>query len=277
MKLSSLARQRLRGNRCEAVTAECAVLCARLALAITELALFALCGAPGIGDAPAGQTSYAAVLFAVLIADWLLISPLLIGRAVIYWDIVQSRPTSASRIMSGFSVYKKALLWRLGRFVRRFFWSTVCYAPTVFLLGYIPLLRRAPETGINNALLLVLTAAQLVFPFAGLLMCESMMLRYLPAECLIAASNGSVPMHRLFSKSRKMMRGNVGALMWVSFSFAGWGLLSALIAPAIYSVPVYRTSRIIALRRCMAESETGSKKRKTKRGKKEIAVSQGAQ
>jgi len=252
-----LARKRLKGHWGTVISVEAIVACIRIFILIIEIALLSLL------KFHENQTEYMLIIATFLVVDWLIVSPLLLGRTIVYWDIISMRTVKATRVFYGFKLYAKAVMWRAGRFVRRLGWSIISYAPAVILFGIAPVLRVAPVTPRTDALMLMVTIGRVVLPVMGFVVCEIQMTRYAPADCLLAAGNGRVAVQRLFKRSRKMMRGHAGAVAWQWIGFGGLWLGSLLIVPLAYTVPIYRVSRLNLVRKCVvsAPSEVINEKR----------------
>ena len=255
-----LARKRLKGNWGTVISVEAIVACAR----ILTLILGTL---PSVWFENSGdQLEYMLIVALLLVVDWLIVSPLLLGRTMVYWDIISVRTVKVGRIFYGFRLYTKAIMWRVGRFVRRLLWSIIAYAPAVILFGIAPVLRNAPVTPRTDALMLMVTIGRIVLPVVGFVVCEIQMTRYAPADCLLAAGDGRVGAGKLFKRSRRMMRGHVGAASWQWIGFGGLWLASLLIVPLVYTIPVYRTARMNLIRKCIVSAPSSSTPQKRQKG-----------
>ena len=280
MRPAQRARQRLKGRWFVAVTVQCTRLGAGLAVLAAELFALRLLnlGTDRAVVASAlwqGGWLYGMVLLGMLLLDWLLVSPILAGQAAFYRRVAEanaetgeqeeksgesggSRSSSPSRRKSAsadpsyavvFSFFRggygRALRWRLGLFLRRLGWGTLCYAPAALIAGYAELVRRGgARTPLADMTMLLCTVFGLAALAGGFVVLEMLMLRYLPARYLLDDPEEKRP----FRHARHIMKGRLGETIWLYLGFAGWLVSCVLLFPYFYAAPLFETTRALAVR-----------------------------
>lgn len=253
MRPAKKARERLQGNWGTAAGVQCVSLASRLLLLLLELFALRLLGLGAERVVPvsalwSGGWAYGAVLAGALLLDWLLISPLLLGRTAYYWKLTGGENAAFSTVFCFFRRgYGLALRWRLSRFLRRVLWGALCYAPAALLSGYASLVRRTgAQSPLIDVTLLLCTLFSLVTLAAGFVALELLMLRYLPSGYLLAEG---APCKGLFRSACRIMRGRVGETAWLYAGFAGWFAACLLLFPYFYAWPTLETCLAGAVRK----------------------------
>ncbi len=192
-----------------------------------------------------GQWLYAAILFFTLVLDWLLVSPLLLGETDFYYRLAQE---SNAPLWVAFSFYRRgyirALRWRLGLFWRRLLWIALGCFPPAAAMGYAAFIRLTKDdSSAADMELQLCTMLGLLLFAAGVLACELLMMRFLPASLLLTADRGQEGGRRLFRRSRRIMRSHVGEMLWLYMRFSLWLFSCVLIVPYAYAAPLFYAAR----------------------------------
>ena len=147
--------------------------------------------------------------------------------------------------------YGRALRWRLGLFIRRLGWGALCYAPSALIAGYRELLRRGgSDTPLADLTMLLCTLLGLMALLGGFVALEMLMLRYLPAQYLLADPEE----RHLFRRARQIMRGRMGEAIWLYLGFAGWFAACFAVLPYFYAAPLFQTMRAQAFLRFLRQA-----------------------
>ncbi len=277
MRPAQRARQRLKGNWLTANAVQCTQLAFGLLVLLFELAALRLLGLGAekvveAGDLWTGGWLYGAVLLGALLLDWLLVSPIRAGQALYYLrlaetrgeglppdvdkaatrEILPSAPPAPSEEKPSYLLvfsffrqgYGRALRWRLGLFCRRLGWGTLCYAPAALIGGYRELLRRGgSHTPLADMTMLLCTFLGLAALIAGFIILEMLMLRYLPAQYLLAGP----PEKHLFRRAHRIMHARLGQTVGLYLGFAGWLAACFVLLPYFYAAPLFQTTRALTV------------------------------
>ena len=255
MKTAQAARQMLKGNWLTAITVQCLTVTTGVLTILAEIMAMKVIGLDSqvvfITDLWNGKWQYGAILAGMLILDWLLLSPLLLGRAAFFWNVSAGKDEPDFTLLFSYFCkrYGKALHWRFSLFLRRIWWEILCYMPAAFLWACAGWIHRYGTGSLVSDLTLTLCT---VFGFlsliGGFIGSEMLMMRYLPAAYLLAG-NPEKGSRNLFRESRRIMRGHVGEMAWLYAGFSGWLLACVLLLPYFCMTPLFQTTRAIAIRR----------------------------
>ncbi len=298
MRPAQRARRRLKGSWLTANAVQCTRISSSLIVLLGEMALLRLLGlgAEKVVDAEtlwSGGWMYGAVLLGMLLLDWLLVSPILAGQALYYRRLAETpvsprtaedgekeeldeiaktrelsvnvpapeRPSYSLIFFFFHHGYWRTLSWRLGLFVRRLGWGMLCYAPSALIAGYGEIIRRSgSRTPLADMTMLLCTLLGLMALLGGFVVLEMLMLRYLPAQYLLADPKEG----GLFRQARHIMHARVGETIWLYLGFAGWFAASLAVIPYFYAAPLFQTTRAAAVLRFIRyappEQQRGQKK-----------------
>lgn len=290
MRPAKRARIQLRQNWNGAVTVQCVLLAADILLAILELSALLLMGL-GVGQGVSidgllqGRDNgwrLAILLIAVLI-DLFLTSPLRAGQAA-YFRLVADpgppplRPVTEVTDETGTHLveeedlspaahtvpvgvvwrfyhgkwYGKSVRWRLSLWGLRAFWSVIFFAPAVLALGYGDWLRRGDSATAFTEITMIFSAIFGLFALiAGFIAVQLVMLRYMPAQYLLAEQP---TVRAALRESRRLMKGQVGEMAWLYLGFSGWLFVCLALLPYFYVSPLFLTTRAVAVHRLQQRS-----------------------
>lgn len=258
MTCAQNARRCLKGHWTAAVTVECISMAAGLLIPLAWVGALRLLG---VNAERVVHTSelfndgwiYAVVSAALFIIDWLLISPITLGRLSFYCGIASGTDTPVNAVFRFFGRhYTHALRWRFFRSLQRLIYTAVCILPAAAAVG---ITRAVGQSEINSPafdmIMLLGTVFGFVFILLGLLVSEILMVRKLPAAYLLA--NMPVYLHangrhdkypkRLFRSASRYMRGHVIDTFQLTAGFSGWFLSCILFLPCFYVLPLVSTAR----------------------------------
>ena len=262
MRAAQRARRLLKGRYGLSVAVECVTITAGLCIPLTELLILRLArwGGGGIIRASAlwnGGWPYALLTAGLLMMDWLLLSPFRLGRVAYYWQLASVGHPSLGQLFCFFGHrYRQALRWRLSLCLRRLLWNTVCFAPAALTMGMADYLRsRVVGNLLNDVIILLCSILGMLFLLGGWLVCEMLMMRYLPAALFIVSQPGGEPWDKtVFSRAAAAMRGHVTELFWLHAGFVGWFLSCVFLLPYAYVTPLFFVTRTWTLKSIMEES-----------------------
>jgi len=261
MRDAKRARKCLAGHWPAAIAVECALLGTRAFLLLLELFLlrWSSLGAERVIRAPdlfQGAVAYIPIVLGSLSLNWLLLSPLKLGRAAFYWQLSHREKPSLSVLTSYYrsqtctiaQPWQTSLRWQWGLGWRRLICRIFCFAPAALTLGYADVVRHSgSETLSADIKLLICWAAAVVLLCAGFVLQELIMLTYLPSTYLIIEG---VPLYAgVFRRSSRLMRRQLNDACSVYLGFAGWFAACLLILPLAYVCPLFQTTRCLAVRR----------------------------
>lgn len=242
------AKALLRGNWGQAVWVEGCAIGGEWLLQLVEWGLLLWCGLP-VGQALVWPTDgdhapfflRLAILVGMVMLDWLVLSPVKLGRATLYCRILSSDypvPTGHLRRCFRWKRYRRALLWRLHRWGRRLWWSLLLWTPAITLWSVGEQMRLASLRQSAYPLLpLLLLIGGTVLLVLGWLGVEVLMLRYLPVAYFIERG---MPVKAAFRQSPRVMKGHMDSLL----RFYGRHLLRlcscVLVLPSLYVMPLFR-------------------------------------
>lgn len=255
MSKAQQARQLLKGHWAEAVTVECVCLTAGMAISIASIAALHISGLVidkviHASDIWSGNWMYALITAVLMLLDWLLISPLLLGRLAFYQYVASGNEAAFRLIFKYFGKrYFQALRWRLTLFYHRLICLLICLTPTALAAGISKMIRQSGgSTPAADVIILLCNLIGLFMLLAGLIISEILMLRRLPAAYMIIGNdNGSYP-KKLFRTSAKKMRGHIIEMFQLVTGFGGWFASCLLVVPYLYVMPLFLTTRTIAVR-----------------------------
>ncbi|MDD3693426.1 MAG: hypothetical protein PHX02_05925 [Oscillospiraceae bacterium] len=248
------ARRCLKGYWAAAVTVEFVSMAFGLLVPLASLIVLRIFGLSAekvvrASDLVNGGWIYAVIIAALLIIDWLLISPVILGRQSFYWGIVSGADVSVFSIFRYYGRhYVFSLRWRLSRWLYRVAYTGICLLPAAFAVGTTRAIR---QSGINTAFADVLMLFGTVFGFVffifGLIFTEILMIRTMPAAFLLTAEENDKYPKQLFRCSVRLMRGHVAREFNLLAGFAGWFVCCALFFPYFYVMPLYSAVRTISI------------------------------
>lgn len=238
------AAGRLRGRWGAAFVTEALLLTARLLLPSSELLLRRWPLFQNLAER-LPMRGLPVSLLLPLALDWLLISPLLLGRAAFYREAARGGESRPAQLFCFFGRYGWALRWRMGLAWRKGTWMLLCLLPAMLVGGAGEGLRRAGGGASGDLLILLSTLASGVLAVGGVLAWGMLTMKYLPSAYLLAEAreNGGHWPARLFRRSGRIMRGNAADTLWFCAGFAGWFLLCAFLPVWFYAAPLYQTAR----------------------------------
>lgn len=262
MRAAQRARRLLKGRYGLSAAVECVTMTAGLCIPVTELLALRLIGWRDAGNIRSaalwnGGWPYALLTVGLLTMDWLLLSPFLLGRAAYYWHLVSGGRPSLGQLFSFFGHrYRQALRWRFSLCLRRLLWNTVCFAPAALTMGMADYLRgRVVGNLLNDVIILLCSILGMLFLLGGWLVCEMLMMRYLPAVLFIVSQPAGERWDKtVFSRAAAAMRGHVTEMFWVYAGFVGWLLSCVFLLPYVYVTPLFFTTRTWTLKSIMEES-----------------------
>ena len=201
----------------------------------------------------------AAVVLGFAAADLLLTSPFRLGQAAFFDSVAGGIPIPVRAIWGYYRRgYVRSILWRLAIWGRRLLWGMLCFAPAAGVLGYGRILRtNGVETPFNDVCRLFCLIFGLFSLAAGLILLELIMLRYMPAQYLIAQGQ---EVRAALRDARRLMKGKTGEMAWLYIGFSGWLAACLLFVPFFYVSPLFLTTRAVAVRRMR---KTSQKKQQT--------------
>ena len=255
MKPVKEARGRLRGHWEKSVSVQCVLLCLDLFLMAGELLLLRLLsmGAEQVVHADEllqirSLWKHAVVVLGFAAADLLLTSPFRLGQAAFFDAIAGGSPIPVRAIWCYYRRgYARSIRWRLAIWGRRLLWGALCFAPAAGILGYGRILRaNGVETPFNDVCRLFCLIFGLFSLAAGWILLELIMLRYMPAQYLIAQGQD---VGASLSDARRLVKGKTGEIAWLYIGFSGWLASCLLFVPFFYVSPLFLTTRAVAIRR----------------------------
>lgn len=292
MRPAKRARIQLRRNWNGAITVQCVLLAADILLAVLELGALLLMGLGveqgiSIDGLLQGRDNgwRLAILLLALLIDLFLTSPLRAGQAAYYRLVADPGPpplrpvsevtdeagtrlveeeetdpavqTVPPRVIWRFyrgKWYGKAIRWRLSLWGLRAFWSLLFFAPAALVLGYGDWLRRGESGSAFDEITLIFSAIFGLFALiAGFIAVQLVMLRYMPAQYLLPEQP---TVRAALRESRRLMKGQVGAVAWLYLGFSGWLFACFALLPYFYVSPLFLTTRAGAVHRLQRLSPT---------------------
>jgi len=251
MEFRARARAALKGNWAPAIAVECISAAGMLLIIAAGLAAARLAAFDTDVSVPASSLwngAWPAVLptAGMLLFDWLLLSPLKLGRAAFYAELAGGAVRVSALFRFFGRRYGAALWWRLSLWLRRAVFTALLLIPATLALGFSRALRLAaaetPER--DAAALLCLLAGWLLVPVA-LGVCELLMARYQPAAFWLAAGGDNARLWGLFRRAARAMRGRVLGAAGLELGFFGYFAACLLLLPAFYVRPLHQTARAV--------------------------------
>ena len=254
MRTTQRARQRLKGHWAESVTVECICITAGMVIPMASIAVLHLIGiSPDsvvhASDIRGGGRIYALVTAGFIVFDWLLISPFLLGRLAFYQHIAAGRQAPFYIVFRFFGRrYFHALRWRISLFLHRLICLFICLTPAAIAAGLSKAIRHGGSpSSTDDVILLLCTLCGFFLFVAGIIVCEILMMRRLAAAYLLIESpDGSYP-KRLFKASAAKMRGHIIETFQLVTGFGGWFAACLFIIPYFYVMPLFLTTRALAV------------------------------
>lgn len=134
----------------------------------------------------------------------------------------------------------------------RAFWSVIFFAPAVLALGYGDWLRRGDSATAFTEITMIFSAIFGLFALiAGFIAVQLVMLRYMPAQYLLAEQP---TVRAALRESRRLMKGQVGEMAWLYLGFSGWLFACLALLPYFYVSPLFLTTRAVAVHRLQQRS-----------------------
>jgi uncharacterized membrane protein len=262
MTRTQQARERLKGNWAQAITVECICISVGMLIPMSSIASLRLLGLNvetviHASDLYTGGWIYALLTLAFLVMDWLLLSPLLLGKHAFYRQLVLGNEAPFYLIFGFFGRrYFHALRWRLSMFFHRFLTMFIYLTPAAAAAGIAKAVRQSgSQSTAADITLLFCTLLGLFFFFSGLLIGEIRMLRRLPAAYMLIENPEKKYPKRLFKKSAHKMRGHMIEMFNLIAGFTGWFAACIFIIPFLYVIPIFNTTRTIAVSQIVAEEK----------------------
>ncbi|MDD2362355.1 MAG: hypothetical protein PHH84_05290 [Oscillospiraceae bacterium] len=255
MRRAQQARQRLKGHKPKAVAVEFITVAAGIFVTITYLTVLRL---SGLGFESLIHSSelinnwyYMLITAGIFLLDWLLLSPLLLGRLAFYMNIAAGEKVKVRVIFRYYlNKYNHALRWRLSIRIRRFIYLSVCLLPAAIASGTAKAVRAGGSmTPASDVIMMFCTLFGVLFLLAGLLFSETLMLRKLPAAYLVINNRDKKYPKRIFRESSKIMKGHVADTFQLVTGFSGWFTACTFIIPYFYVMPLFFTTRTMAVRK----------------------------
>ncbi len=263
------ARKYLKGYWSAAVAVEFVSMAVGLLVPLASLSVLRIFGLGAeevvhASDLVNGGWIYAVIVAALLIVDWLLISPIILGRQAFYWGIASGVGVTVFSIFRYYSRnYIFSLRWRLSRWLYRAAYTAICMLPAAFAIATTRAIRQSGiNTAFGDVLMLFGTVFGFVFFLFGLIFTEILMIRTMSAAFLLIGEENDKYPKRLFRCSVRLMRGHVVREFNLFAGFTGWFVCCVLFFPYFYAMPIFSTVRAISIGRII---ESGAKD--DKRGK----------
>lgn len=244
-------RFHLKGNWGQAVLAEGGILCVQMLLTLAEWGIMLGMGVR-IGSAvflyPAADIrpvlARMIIMMILVIMDLLILSPLKLGRSVLYWQMVGAvKPVDGESRRQYFEgqYYGQAIHWRLRLWGWRLFWSLLLWLPAIALLGVGEWLRlNSLRQGVIDLTCVVFFLMGIVAFLVGWLVCEIVMMRYRPAAYGVGQG---MPVKEAFRWAKTVTKGRIESILWLYLRYA-LGLISCLLGlPALYVMPLFQTEQ----------------------------------
>ncbi len=237
MRPAKQARLLLKRRWQPAITVQCIGCTAVLFLLVAERLLCRWL-TPSLG----GYAVWAAAALAI-IADLLLTSPLRVGQSHFYRALAGGSPEAPIRVwhMYRHGGYRKTVSWRLGLWLRRAGWTLLFGFPAAAVFAYAVYCRQTGLTDPLSQMLYLLstvTAAGLLI--AALIVTQLVMLRYMPAQYLLAEEPTA---KAAFRRAKQMMKGKTGEAAGLYLGFSGWLFACLFGLPYFYAAPLFFTTR----------------------------------
>ncbi|MDD2417762.1 MAG: hypothetical protein PHR18_01825 [Oscillospiraceae bacterium] len=254
------ARQRLKGHRLKAIAVEFIAVAAGMLVPIASLTVLRLSGLGAERMIHASELInkwyYALITVGLFALDWLLISPLLLGRLAFYMDIAAGDEVKVRVIFKFYVIrYSHALRWRLSIQIRRLLYWSVCLLPAAFASGVAKAVRASGSmTPASDVIIMFCTLFGTLFFLAGLLFSETLMLRKLPAAYLVINNRDKKYPKRIIRTSSKIMKGHIIDTFQLITGFGGWLAACIFLIPYFYVMPLFFTTRTIAVRKFICKS-----------------------
>ena len=188
---------------------------------------------------------YALVTAGFIVFDWLLISPFFSGG----WRFTNISPRAGGCFIScSVSAGAFALRWRISLFLHRLICLFICLTPAAIAAGLSKAIRHGGSpSSTDDVILLLCTLCGFFLFVAGIIVCEILMMRRLAAAYLLIESpDGSYP-KRLFKASAAKMRGHIIETFQLVTGFGGWFAACLFIIPYFYVMPLFLTTRALAV------------------------------
>lgn len=248
MSYTQRARRCLKGRRTAAVTVECINMAAGLLIPLMSLGALRLFNLNAERVVRASELLgdggiYAVITALLIITDWLLISPIMLGRLAFYRNVATGKRVSVGTVFGFFGRhYAFALRWRLFCSMYRLLYISVCLLPAAITVG---LTRAVGLSRIHSPFIDIImlfgTVFGIIFFVFGLLVYKMAMIRKMPAAYLLLDKD-RYP-RRLFRDSSRYMRGHVIETFQITAGFAGWFASCLLFFPRFYVLPLFLTVR----------------------------------
>lgn len=117
----------------------------------------------------------------------------------------------------------------------------IFFAPAVLALGYGDWLRRGDSATAFTEITMIFSAIFGLFALiAGFIAVQLVMLRYMPAQYLLAEQP---TVRAALRESRRLMKGQVGEMAWLYLGFSGWLFACLALLPYFYVSPLFLTTR----------------------------------
>lgn len=128
----------------------------------------------------------------------------------------------------------------------------IFFAPAVLALGYGDWLRRGDSATAFTEITMIFSAIFGLFALiAGFIAVQLVMLRYMPAQYLLAEQP---TVRAALRESRRLMKGQVGEMAWLYLGFSGWLFACLALLPYFYVSPLFLTTRAVAVHRLQQRS-----------------------
>ena len=259
MRPAQRARERLRGRWISVILLQWMLLLIRVVLIILQIiGLYLLGGSVEVvvrfGDIASGRAiGYAGVTLLFLALDLLVMSPLYLGRTLFYLRVSAGEEAKPWLLFRFFGKdYRRALRLRFFLLLRQTLWTALFLLPAALITGYAAVVRNS---GVSNSFADLVMLYSTVFGWAfflgGLLAANMLMLRYWPAQLLVALGQ---PVEGVFRRSAQIMKGRVGDILWLHVGFSGWFLSFLFVIPYVYVMPLLNTTLTMELCRCIVKA-----------------------
>lgn len=187
-------------------------------------------------------------VFAVL--GFLVLTPLRLGMINWLYQLTGGQPREISSLFSFFeapSLFLKALLLRVGIWVRMAFWGILCMLPGVVFTVFGDYLARPEASSGDHALAAAgITLGSVLF-LLGAAALWILSFRYLLAGYLLCA-DPDLGVSTVIRLSVRGTRGRLGKLAQFQLSFLGWYLSCIFVLPLLYVAPYIGASMAIYAR-----------------------------
>ena len=175
------------------------------------------------------------------------VSPLRFGAKQWYWEQVSGEKPVLHILFAYFYDWKtlfRVILLRILVGIRLVGWGLLCALPSAGIAAGIWFAGKFAPTGTGVFLLGMLWLVLLAATFLMAVLWYFITRRYFLAEYIFIAEPGA-GLHGILKKSVRAMKGGKRILFSLQLSMLGWGILSVLLAPAIFTAPYYQASMAI--------------------------------